>query len=516
MSSLKKTALIITIITILCKFLGFIREIILAYFYGTSYIVDSYLMASTIPIILFGWLTAIAVAYTPIYTDIKTNISEEKSIKFTNTLITIVVVLGFLCSVFGVIFNKLIVSVTAPGFIGEVYEITAYFLKISIWITMFNATIQILAAYLNCNGHFIKSNLANLAISSTQILFIFISGMTNNSKILIYGVLTSNVLHLIIIYIFSSKINYKYKPNFEITQEIKNALIIVIPIFISSMIMQINIFVDKTFASKLAEGSISALNYADRLNVFMYYVFTIAITTIIYPMLSQAVAEKNMNKVKNIFSKGTNIILILFVPITIGAIILARPAISFVFERGEFGNSSVMMTTSAFTMYSVGLLAVALRDVITKVFYSMQETKSTLFISALALALDIIFNIILIKPMGHAGLALGTSLSAIITIPIFFIVLRKKIGALGLKNTMILFIKSCISTAVMGIVVYFGFNWLSEIFGSGKLSILLSILLSAGIGGIIYFVLMIILKVKEMDFFTDIIKKVVSKLVIRG
>ncbi len=515
MSSLKKTALIITIISLICKLFGFGREIVQAYFFGTSFVVDAYLMASSIPSILFGWLTSLSVSFTPIYTDIREKHGIEKSKQFTNNIITLVFIVAMVCIFIALIFNRQIVSITAYGFEGEVFELTSYYLNISIWTILFVAPIQILTAYLNCNDGFIQSSIATLVISSTQLLMIIAAGIFNK-LLLIYGFLISNIVHFIIVYIFSYKNRYRLNPKLAFTPEIKHAFIIVIPIFISSMINQISAFIDKSFASGLVEGSISALNYGAIMYGFILSIFSVAITTMIYPMLSQATAEGNMKKLKDIFSKGSNITIILFVPITIGAIILAQPAISFVFERGEFGSASAMMTASAFIMYSVGLLAVALRDVIIKVFYSMKETKSTLFISVLALALDFIFNIILIKPMGHTGLALGTSLSAIITIPIFFIVLRKKLGALGLKNTMILFVKSCVSTAVMGIAVYFGFNWLSEILGGGKLSILLSILLSAGIGGIIYFILMIILKVKEMDFFTDIIKKVVSKLVIRG
>lgn len=514
MSSLKKTALIITIISLICKLFGFGREIVLAYFFGTSFIVDAYLMASSIPGILFGWLTSLSVSFTPIYTDIREKHGIEKSKQFTNSIMSLVFVIAIVCIFIALIFNRQIVSITASGFEGEVFKLTSQYLTVSIWTILFIAPIQILTAYLNCNNGFIQSSVATLVISSAQLVTIILAGIFD-SLLLIYGVLISNILHFLIVYIFSYKNNFRLKPKLAFTPEIKQAFVILIPIFISSMINQISSFIDKSFASGLVEGSIAALNYGAIMYGFIFSIFSIAITTMIYPMLSQAAAEGNMIKLKDIFSKGSNITIIMFVPITIGAIILAKPAISFAFERGEFGNSSAIMTTSAFIMYSVGLLAVALRDVIIKVFYSMKNTKSTLFISAIALALDIVFNIILIKPMGHAGLALGTSLSAIITIPIFFIVLRKKLGALGLKNTMILFVKSCTSTIVMGIVVYFGFNLISDALGSGKLSTLLSIILSAGIGGIIYFILMILLKVKEMDFFTDIIKKLCYKLAIK-
>lgn len=512
MSSLKKTAIIITTISLICKLFGFGREIILAYFFGTSFVVDAYLMASSIPWIIFGWLTSLSVSFTPIYTNIIKKNGEEKSKKFTNNIISIVFILAVVCVFIAIIFNRQIVSITASGFDGEIFELTSRYLNISIWTVLFIAPIQILTAYLNCNNGFIQSSISTLVISSTQLLTIMIAGLFNN-LLLIYGILISNIIHFIVVYAFSYKRGFRLKFELSFTPEIKQAFAMIVPIFISNMISQISNFIDKSFASGLIEGSIAALNYGSIMFSFILSIFSIAITTMIYPILSQATAEGNMTKLKDIFSKGINITMILFIPITIGAILLAKPAISFAFERGEFDVSSTMLTTSAFIMYTVGLLAVALRDVIKKVFYSMKDTKSTLFISALALALDIIFNFLLIKPMGHAGLALGTSLSAIITIPIFFLVLRKKLGFLGLKNTMFLFAKACFSTVVMGVVVYFGFNYLSLNLGVGKIAMLLAITLSAGIGGIVYFGVMLVFKVREIEVFVDMIRNIVSKIV---
>lgn len=511
MSSLKKTALIITTITLCSKLLGFGREIVLAYFYGTSYIVDAYLMAITIPEILFGWLGTIAISYTPIYTEIKVNSGKEKSDIFTNNIITVVSIIAVVCILLGTAFSRQIVNITAPGFEGDTYSLTIHFLKIYMWSVLVTSLIRVFTSYLNCNNRFFQSNISTLALSSIQMIVIFISGITTNEQVLIYGVLISNIAQLIILYLFSNKNGLRVNILIEIKPELKSAFIIAGPIFISSMIMQINIFVDKMFASQLIEGSIAALNYSSIIRQFIFFVFSIAITTMIYPMLSQCISEHNIDRAKEIFSKGINIIIVLFVPITIGAIILSEPAISFVYERGEFGHESTIMTTSAFVMYTIGLLPLAARDVITKVFYSMQDTKPAMYLGIMAVLLNILLNILFIKPLGHVGLALATSLSEIITLPLFFIFLRKKIGGMGLKNMSILFIKSCISSLIMGVVVYFGFKTLSLLLGNGSITILLSIAITACIGGVTYFILMISMKVKEMDFFMDTLKDVISK-----
>jgi putative peptidoglycan lipid II flippase len=419
--------------------------------------------------------------------------------------------IALFCIILGIAFNKQIVNIMAPGFEGETYTLTLGFLKIYMWSVVVTSLIQVLISYLNCNNKFIQSSISTLALSSIQMIVIFISGITNEN-ILIFGILLSNIVQFFILYSFSNRNGLKYRFLIEKTPELKKAFIIAGPIFIGSMIMQINTFVDKVFASQLVEGSIAALNYSAIIRGFIFYVFSIAITTMIYPILSQYISEHNFNKVKEIFSKGINIIIVLFVPITIGSIILSEPAITFVYERGEFGHDSTIMTTSAFIMYSIGLLSLAIRDVITKVFYSMQDTKSTMYIGAMTVFLNIILNILLIKPLAHTGLALATSLSEIITLPLFFIILRQKIGGIGLKNTSTLFIKSCMASLVMGAVVYFCYNYVSPLLGSSNIMLLVSIAIAAFIGGMIYFVLMLAMKVKEMDFFTGLVKDMVGRI----
>lgn len=511
MSNIKKTAIIITIISLGSKLLGFGREVVLAYFYGTSYVVDAYLMAIAIPTIVFGWLTSLSVSYTPIYTDIRVKLGEDKATKFTNNIMSISITLSMICSLLGCIFSKLLVDIAAPGFEGEVYDLTNIFVKISVFKTVFTVLAQILVSYLNCHNKFTQSNISMLLVSSTQMIVIFLSSKLGK-EFLIYGTVLSNIIQFFALYIFAFKNGFRYKFELKVTPEIKQAFVILIPIFISSMLTQINNFVNKAFASGLDEGSISALNYSMTIRTFVFYIFTIALTTMIYPMLSKSMAENNIKAVKNMISKSINILIILFVPITIGALLLSDSAIAFVYERGKFNHNSTMMTSIAFQMYSLGLLALALREVITKVFYSMKDTKSTMYVSVFTVVLCIALSIVLVKPMGHAGLALATSLSETITIALFFYFLRKRLGNLGMKNSIIIFLKSAIASAVMGVVVYLTIKYISPILPIGKIYKLISIGISAGCGGITYFILMLLLKVKEMDFFTKTIKSIFIKL----
>lgn len=508
--SLKKTAILITIIIIGCKLFGFGREIAISYFFGTSNIVDAFLMASSIPEIFFGWLGAIVIAYTPKFTEVKCKDGLEASQKYSNNIITFLEILCLICVCITFIWSDKFVVLAAPGFEGETFALANRFLKVSIFAILLEYLNRILISFLNCNDKFLQSNVSMLMVSSSQLIVIVLVGIFNRVDLMIYCVIASVLLQFLVLLIFSSKENFKYRPELKFNDDLKLTMKFVIPIFLSSMIAQINTFVDKVFASNLAVGSISALNYADKIKLFIVSIFSIAIVTIIFPVLSKAVFEKRIDDVKDIFSRALNMIILMFVPITIGAILLAKPAMTVIYMRGMFDARSLDMTTVAFTMYTVGLMFVALRDVITRVFYSLQDTKAVLVVGVIAVALNIGLNFVLVKIMGHAGLALSTSISAIISFPLFLYFLRRRLGALGMGNSLRLFFKAMISSAVMGIVVYLINGYFAAI-NVGTLYSLISIIVCGFVGAIIYYGVMKILKVEEMKEIDAMFIKVASK-----
>lgn len=276
------------------------------------------------------------------------------------------------------------------------------------------------------------------------------------------------------------------------------ALILIIPVLLGSAVQQINVIIDKTLASDLVEGSISSLTYASRINDVIISVFVMAITTVVFPMLSQAFSQEDNEKVKRIFNQGINIILIITVPATIGIFILSEPMVRLFFQRGAFDDTATLMTSQALVYYSIGLVGSSLRLMLNKVFYSFQDTKTPMINGVFAVILNVIFNLILIKHMGHRGLALATSISAIITTMMLFIDLRKKIGPLGIRNIISSLIKTFIAGLMMGILVYLVYFKLGALLPQMKVIQIIMLLLSVAIGAITYFILCLVFKVREM------------------
>jgi len=260
-------------------------------------------------------------------------------------------------------------------------------------------------------------------------------------------------------------------------------------------------------ASSLVAGSISALNYATRLNGLILGVFITAITTVIFPLLSKEFSNHNIKGVKSIMGYGIKLILIITIPAAVGLIVLSTPIVEVAFERGEFDSVATVMTSKALIFYAIGLVAMALRLLIDRVYFSLQDTKTPMINGAISVVFNIVLNFILVQFMGHAGLVFATSIATTIATLLMFYGL-KKIGSLGTMSYIKCGVKSGFASAIMGIVAYLIYHELYKILGAAKLHNLIALLAAASSGVVIYVVLCYVLGIDE-------VKDIVNKLKLR-
>ena len=252
---------------------------------------------------------------------------------------------------------------------------------------------------------------------------------------------------------------------------------------------------------------------SNKLNGFVSGLFIASIVTVIYPMLSRISCKNNRDEFINSIVKSINSVILLVLPISIGAIVLATPIVRILFERGEFDARATSMTAIALIMYSIGMVAFGLRDILGKVFYSLQDTKTPMINGVLAMSMNIVLNIILVRYLEIAGLSLATSISAIICIFLLFNSLNKKIGYFGQDMIIKTTLKSIVSALIMGIVTYFGYDLISSILGNGFIYEVISLFASILLGAIVYGALVIVLKVEEVSIIMEMINKKILKKV---
>ena len=511
MSKVAKATIGLMVVTMLSKILGFGRELILTYFYGATEISDVYITSSNIPTVLFKSIaTALATAFIPLFYEIDKSEGRDKSLKFTNNILNIVIIIGIILSMLGYIFAEPLVKLFAINFIGEKLKLAVAFTRIMIFGIIFIALSNIMTAWLQINGRFTLPGMVGLPFNICIILGIVISSK-GNINIMAIGTLIAISSQFFFQLPFAIKSGYKYKIYINLKDEyIRKIMGLVLPVFIGVGVTQINTIVDRSLASTLGDGAITVLNSANRLNGFVLGLFISTIAAVIYPNLSKLSNEDNKEKFIEVIVQSVNTIVLLIIPISIGSIVLAEPVVRIVFERGAFNSEATSMTAIALACYSIGMLGFGLRQILNKVFYSLQDTKTPMINGALSMGMNIVFNIILVKFLGHAGLALATSISALICIVLLFNSLKRKIGYFGQDNILKTTVKSLISSIVMGVVTCSIYNILDNILGVGFIQEVIALFVSIGIGAIVYGGLVILLKVEEVNIITDMIKRKIS------
>ena len=506
----KTTALVLMLIILTSKITGFFRDIVLAQTFGAGEITDAYLTALNIPVVLFdGISAALGTTFIPIYFKIKSSKGQEEVNKFTSNILNIVIIISLIFVLLGVIFAPYIVKIFAVGFKGDVFDLTVNYSKILIFSMVFIAINGLVSSYLVASGNVYISGAITIPFNIFVIIAIIFASVTE-SYVMVYGTLIAYIAQLLFQLPLLIKKGYKHRLTVNLRDEnIRQILFLVIPVFIGSYINQINAVVNRTLASTLDSGSITALNYANKLNMFAVGVIAVAISTIMYPILSKLASEGNKKLFKINISKSINMIVIIMLPIMVVMTTFSTEIVKVLFEEGSFNSHDTYLTSTALFFYSIGILSYGLKELLAKSFYSLQDTKTPVRNATISVVINIVFSIILVNIMGIGGLALASSISATVTTMLLLISLRKKIGKIGFSYILKTFIKGAIASIVMYIIMRIAYNYIF-IYGSrfaleSRKFIAFNCFISVILGMSTYLIVVWALKVKEVKEIFDAI-----------
>jgi len=490
------------LITLISKIFGFVREMVLAHFYGSSNISDAYIIALTIPTTFFVLIgRGISASYIPIYTSIENKNSREEADKFTSNLINITILIITIMVIICFLYTEQIIKIFASGFDGETLILAIKYTRISIFSIYFTGLVNILKPYLEINKKYSIPAMIGLPMSIAIIASIIIS-YYHGQGILAIGIVVSCIVQLLLILPSVYKQKYKHKYFIDIKDSnIKKMIILAVPVFIGVAVNDINVIVDKTLASRISVGGISSLNYAQTIDYFIQGTVVTSITTVMYPIISKYIAQNNHENMKKVLSESITVINLLVIPFSIGAMLFNEQIIEIIFKRGAFDSIAVKTTANALFFYSIGMIAKGLRQVLTRPFYAMQDTKTPMINATIGVLLNIILNYILSKYLGIGGLALATSISAIIITVLLSISLRKKIGNLGLKENCISTIKILIASLITGFISKIVLTFIED-----KLGTNLSLIIVVFGGILLYFIIIYFIKIKDVKMFIKMIK----------
>jgi putative peptidoglycan lipid II flippase len=233
---------------------------------------------------------------------------------------------------------------------------------------------------------------------------------------------------------------------------------------------QINVFVNTWLATGEGTGAVSWLDFAFRLMYLPIGLFGVSIATAAAPAISRMVAERDFGRIRSTLAGALGLMFFLNVPATVGLIVLARPIVAVIFEHGEFTASDTIATAAALQLYAIGLIGYSVVRIISPTFYAIGRSRIPVAVSAASVLVNVTLNLALVRELGYRGLALGTSMTAIINASVQLWLLRREIH--GIEGTRIAasFVRVAIASAVMGAVTWGAYEMLLGIMPGDSLA----------------------------------------------
>ncbi len=462
----RATALV-TIVIIASKLVGFARDMITAGYFGTGLENEAYVASYSLfylPIFLFN--SCITSTLIPLYTRARERSGESAANRFASNAMNIFALAGIVASVVLYALAAPLIHLTLPGFDAEKVALTTRLTRIMALSLLFNVTSIVMSTLLNAREKYVAAQLTGFPISIGIIGAAVFFSKKYGIEAVAWGVFAAGAMQVLI------QIPYllgwfRYSPRIDFSDpQFKRLLALAVPAVLSMAISELNHMIDSFFASMIDDRALSALNYAYKLIIFVSGVLVVPITTVMFSKLSRLVVLRDRAGVVSTVKNALEGVAVIVMPITAISVVMSDDIVRFAYARGAFGNESVHVTAGAFLFFIIGVLAFGLRDLLSRAFHSMQDTRTPFRVTLIALLLNTLLDWVLGHYMGINGLALGTSLVGFMAVTVMFILFRRRMGQFGFRETALDMVKIC-AAGLLCAATAFVTNWLlPEMYGT--------------------------------------------------
>ncbi len=464
-----KAAGIVGSATLASRIMGYIRDMVMSWAFGTSALADAFYVAYRIPNLLRELLAegSMSAAFIPVFTETLTKGTREEAKQLANAVFARLLVILIIITGLGIVCAPYVVKAIAPGWVRNARD-NEILLGITLTRIMFPYLLFIgLAALtmgiLNSLRAFLMPALSPVMLNVMiigSVLFVA-PFMPNPVMGAAVGVMLGGICQFLIQVPGLRREGMmpipRFRPSHPAVPRIGR---LAVPIFVSSSVTQVNIFIGTILASFLPTGSISYLYYSMRFIQFPLGIFGVSIATAVLPTLSAQAARGEMEEFRETVSQGLRLVFFIMFPAIAGIIAFRLPIVNVLLEHGQFNRTSTLGTASALMYYAVGLWAFSGVRIISQAFYSLQDTRTPVKIAIVALLTNISLSALFVfkTPLAHGGLALATSLAAMVNVSLLTLQLRKKIGRIDAKRILRSLMKIIPASMVMGLIGW----WISS------------------------------------------------------
>ena len=469
-----KSSFIVMAINMLSRMLGLVREMIIGSLFGASGLTDAYFAAakfSNLFTSLFGE-GSLGTVVIPLYNEK----SKKEGVDAANDLIFSVINLAIAftstVSIIMIVFSRPIIRIFGGLKDPSRLDIASNLLKIMAFYLMFIALSGIVSSVLNNYKKFMISASTALVFNTTIILGTLIF----HKPFGIYGVGISFLLSGIFQFVMQLPQfilivkRYKFIFNFR-DKHVRNMFFLMTPTLIGIFGFQINEFIALNFAGLLGNGIISAMNYASRLYLLPVGVFAVSLSVVIFPSMSRAIVNDRWDELKNLITRGLNLIAFLIIPSIVILFGYAKEIITLIYKRGHFTAENVLLTSQSLQFYSLGLLFFSSIHILTRGHYVYKDRKLPVISSFVCIFVNLVLNILVYKKFRHIGLTASTSFAAMFDYTILLISLKTRYIDISILK----YIKFIILAILSSTAAYY-VSTLVNVPGMGSFGIIIKIL----------------------------------------
>ncbi len=458
-SRVVKAAGVVGTATLLSRILGFIRDAVIAWYFGAGFSSDAFIAAFRIPNLLRRLVAegSLSSAFIPVFTDLMVNKGRGEAFDMARSAFRLLCLIVIFIAGSGILLAPLIVRGVAPGFGAEKISLTVGLTRLMFPYIIFIGMAALCMGILNVLGNFAIPALAPALLNIAMIgSVLFISpSLSQPVTGLALGVLIGGALQLTL------QLPALIRKGFRFWEKarwfhpgLKRVGTLIPPVLLGGAVYQLNIVVGTLLGSLLSEGSVTYLYFADRLVQFPLGIFAIATATAVMPSLSRQAAARQIKELRNTFAFALRLVFFISIPAMVGLIVLREPIVAILFQRGEFNAAATQLTAQALLYYSLGLWAFSAVKIVTATFFALQDTRTPVRMAIISISANIILGVVLMKPLAHGGLALATSLASILNLVLLFRALRIKLGSLGWRNIARSAGRTLLNSVAMGLAVW--------------------------------------------------------------
>ncbi len=546
--SIARSAGIVSVAVMFSRIFGLVREMVFARYFGAGFLYDAYVVAFRIPNVLRDLFAegALSAAFVKVFTDYQITKGEQEAWRLASLVFNALAVVMSLICIVGILFSRQFIDLIADGFSPEKAALATTLTQIMFPFILLVALAAVAMGVLNTKGIFGVPASASTVFNIVSIIFglglaYWLSGGgwtggTGTDEVpdaasqwaiigMAIGTLIGGGAQFAMQIPSLFRVGFRFSPILSFADEgVRKVISLMTPAILGTSAVQINVLVNTYFVSGI-DGAQGWLSYAFRLMQFPIGLFGVAVGTASIPVLSRLATERKIPEFRDTLSSSINLVFLMTLPSACGLIVLGEPIIRLIYERGRFDSSATEMTAAALVGYSIGLTGYAAIKILSPAFYALDDAKVPMIISIASIAVNFGASFGLRELLstygrtpdnpngfGHVGVALATSLVALVNFFALALFMRRKIRRLNGRLIATAFAKVAAASAVLSMICYFSYHFIFDRFGSATLALrLIGVFVPIALGGAAFAVTAKLLRVAELEQALSIIRRKFSR-----